>query len=75
MMGLGNGVYWLVWFINAFVVMMFIMGFLVVLLIVRNKFYISSFLYVYCIIVLISRNICLLIFIYVFFSMVKLFSI
>lgn len=75
MMGLGNGVYWLVWFINAFVVMMFIMGFLVVLLIVRNKFYISSFLYVYCIIVLISRYICLLIFIYVFFSMVKLFSI
>lgn len=37
MMGLGNGVHWLAWFINAFVVMMFTMGLLVVLLTVRNK--------------------------------------
>lgn len=39
MMGLGNGVHWLAWFINAFVVMMFTMGLLVVLLTVRNKFF------------------------------------
>ncbi|XP_062592616.1 phospholipid-transporting ATPase ABCA1-like [Saccostrea cucullata] len=32
MMGLGNGVHWLAWFINAFVVMMFTMGLLVILL-------------------------------------------
>lgn len=39
MMGLGNGVHWLAWFINAFVVMMFTMGLLVVLLTVRHKFF------------------------------------
>lgn len=71
MMGLGNGVHWLAWFINAFVVMMFTMGLLVVLLTVRNKSYTSSFLQTYCTIALISRNICLLILTHVFFSMVK----
>jgi hypothetical protein len=42
MMGLGNGVHWLAWFINAFVVMMFTMGLLVVLLkvsFIRNHFF------------------------------------
>lgn len=37
MMGLGNGVHWLAWFINAFVVMMFTMGLLVVLLTVSHN--------------------------------------